>query len=267
LKTFGSRIINSSEMIYFSRDMEAWGETKIHTHDFVELEYIYSGRGIQEINGVEHEVTKGDVLFLQPGDAHSYRPMGRMSVINCIFLPKVLEELGSPDYQKIPLLTKLSGNDIFEFERLLLFMEQELANKQYGYVDVLKSYLGILLTRLFRYTQQTSPWSRKMQAVIEYIHANYRHIKPADVVAFSAYNQSYISKRFREEFGMTITAYIGRLRVEEAIRLLCDTDLSVEQVGVEVGFRDKKNFYKAFKDVTGTTPNVVRKRKKNNAGV
>lgn len=261
LKTWDVRsTIAPTEMIGFMRDFEAIESCPMHAHEFIELEYICSGKGTQIINNVKYNVSKGSVLFLKIGDIHSYHPIGRMSVINCVFLPRFLEDIDFLDCEHLPTITNLSGADIFEFERLLFFMEEELQKRRFGYAQMIKSCLSIILTMIFRYTQQQKGWSKKISAILEYIHANYREIKPSDVAMFFSYNQSYISKKFKDELGMTITSYINRLRIEDAVQLLCDTDLSAEQISEKIGYKNKKMFYKAFRDITGTTPYVFQRK-------
>ena len=64
MKTWEARsTIAPSEMIGFLRDFEAIEDCPIHSHEFIELEYIYSGKGTQFINDIQYDVSKGDVIF------------------------------------------------------------------------------------------------------------------------------------------------------------------------------------------------------------
>lgn len=49
-----------------------------------------------------------------------------------------------------------------------------------------------------------------------------------------------------------------QVRVEQAKRLLVQTDLPVQAVGEKVGFPNANYFFKLFKKMTGRTPNDYR---------
>jgi AraC family L-rhamnose operon transcriptional activator RhaR len=257
--------INPNEMICFIWDEDCVVDMPEHTHDFIELEYIYSGSGIQIVNGVEYPVSKGDVLFFNVGDVHSYRPIKDFSVINCMFLPCFIAKDNKTERENIsiadiPPVIKLNGSNIIEVERLIMQMEAEFNEKQLGYLEMLKNYLGIIIIKIIRSSRQSEGLNKKMLPIVEYIENNYADIRPLDVAQHTSYNQSYLSKMFKDNLGMTITEYINNKRIENAICLLEDTNYSVEQICYMVGFKEKKYFYKCFKKITGLTPSAIRKK-------
>ena len=93
---------------------------------------------------------------------------------------------------------------------------------------------------------------RKIQ---EYIEQN-----PGAELTLSAlaskcfYNPSYFSRLFKQKFHMSLTEYVTRKRIENAIWLLCSTTLSVDEISQKTGFVDRSTFYAAFSRITGTTP-------------
>ena len=64
----------------------------------------------------------------------------------------------------------------------------------------------------------------------------------------------------RDNAGLSFSKYHRGVRLVKAIELLSSTDLKVEMVAFEVGFRSKKNFYIAFEQWTGATPREFRAR-------
>ncbi len=55
----------------------------------------------------------------------------------------------------------------------------------------------------------------------------------------------------------------NQLRVQHAIELLTESNLStltIESVGKQSGFKTRSNFYTAFKEETGVTPNEYSKK-------
>jgi two-component system response regulator YesN len=72
------------------------------------------------------------------------------------------------------------------------------------------------------------------------------------------YNLSYVSRLFKAETGISYLKYLTDIRLQKARQLLCGTNLSICQVGKEVGYRDDKHFIKTFKREVGMTPSEYR---------
>jgi AraC-like DNA-binding protein len=68
----------------------------------------------------------------------------------------------------------------------------------------------------------------------------------------------HFSRRFKEAFGETPHQYVLSRRVERAQELLRNTELSVSEVCLEVGFQSLGSFSAAFHRVAGMTPTAYR---------
>jgi transcriptional regulator GlxA family with amidase domain len=66
------------------------------------------------------------------------------------------------------------------------------------------------------------------------------------------------ARAFRAETGTTPAAYVERLRIEAARRLLETTDLTVETVAGQIGLHRVETLYRAFRRRVGTTPDRYR---------
>ena len=73
-------------------------------------------------------------------------------------------------------------------------------------------------------------------------------------------NEQYFIRFFGSVTGASPLDYINRYRVEQAARLLKDTDTHVYEIAEECGFHNIGNFIKIFRSVTGETPHKFRKR-------
>lgn len=72
-------------------------------------------------------------------------------------------------------------------------------------------------------------------------------------------NPSYLSTLFKKETGLTLTDYVNRKRIEQAIFLLNTTNLQIQAIAQECGIPDVNYFTKLFKKQIGKTPSEYRK--------
>lgn len=96
--------------------------------------------------------------------------------------------------------------------------------------------------------------------ILAYIHHNYkRNISLKECANAYHMNVSHISRMFKKYLGMSFTGYINNLKINEAKKLLKDSNLSIKEVADRVGYNNMNYFYKNFKNNTGMTPNIFKK--------
>ena len=78
------------------------------------------------------------------------------------------------------------------------------------------------------------------------------------VAAQVGLNPSYFSTYFKQICGSSFKEYLNMVRVEEAKRLLANTDYSILDIAIAIGFDNQSYFSKVFKRVTGVTPGRFR---------
>ena len=67
-------------------------------------------------------------------------------------------------------------------------------------------------------------------------------------------NASYLSTLFKKETGITLTEFVNRSRIDQAIFLLNTTDMQIQSVAQNCGIPDVNYFTKLFKRMIGKTP-------------
>jgi YesN/AraC family two-component response regulator len=68
----------------------------------------------------------------------------------------------------------------------------------------------------------------------------------------------YFCKMFKKATGLTFTDYLGRVRVEQAKRLLLNPHLRVSEIAYAVGFQSLTHFNRMFRNLTGESPTRFR---------
>ena len=79
-----------------------------------------------------------------------------------------------------------------------------------------------------------------------------------EVAAHVHLHPSYFSTLFKSSTGSSFKEYLNMVRIEESKRLLSNTDYSIIDIAVAVGFEDQSYFSKVFKKYTGLTPKQFR---------
>ena len=126
-----------------------------------------------------------------------------------------------------------------------------------GLVEVAASALSGHLRRSSE-LRQLSP---RVSQAIEQIRGNYQ--TPLTVLAIADaihVSPSHLAHRFRLETGMSVKAYLTRLRVEMARRMLMETDAKLESIASAVGFCDAPHLSRVFVQYTRRRPGEYRRR-------
>ena len=89
---------------------------------------------------------------------------------------------------------------------------------------------------------------------------NYPSANPvSSMVEQSKLSESTFSRRFRKLNGISPMDYVQAVRVEEAKLRLEETDVTIDQISLEVGYEDSASFRRLFKRKTSMTPAEYRK--------
>lgn len=255
-----------------------------HLHEFVEMVYIASGTGVHSIDGVEYGVRRGDLLFINYRQVHSFRPDGEIGFFNVLLDPEWISERLIDSENAFELLTlsafshfrqavdpevalvHFSGEEQRHIESVLCRAQREQTERPVGYETVLKAYATVLLSMVFRKMSKGSPFDGVQGLDPEFLsyirNRCSEKLTLEDLAKKCFYNPSYFSRMFKEHVGMTVTEFINRSRLERVMELLQDSSLSVEEAAFRAGFRRKAGFYRLFRGETGMTPQEYRKSKK-----
>ncbi len=100
-------------------------------------------------------------------------------------------------------------------------------------------------------------------AAVQYIRARPSEpLRVEDVVDHVAVARRSLERRFKHRLRRTILAEINRCHVEEAKRLLRETDLQMPEVADRAGFRRPERLSEIFKRETGVSPSDFRRRRR-----
>ena len=105
-----------------------------------------------------------------------------------------------------------------------------------------------------RYRRNVGEW-------LEFIHNNlHRPLSLKEVAAHFQVSPSYASRLFKQEVGKTMISYINEERMKEALRLLNESNLSVREIALRIGYADPYYFDRLFRRYHAMTPREYRNR-------
>lgn len=104
-------------------------------------------------------------------------------------------------------------------------------------------------------------YSRETRNVLEYLSLHFtEEVRMDDLVKALNYSKAHISALFRNDTGLTIMQYMARMRCEKAAELLVNTEISIQNISMLVGYEDSNYFVKVFRREMGDTPSGYRKK-------
>jgi len=165
---------------------------------------------------------------------------------------------------------------VLEFALWAEHLAYENANKMYHFrsrTNYISDLMGMntfdeLRKWFITKFEETSAWigeriENQSESAVEkakkYMEENFsKDISLEDVSMKVDISSYYFSKLFKEETGSNFIEYLTQLRMEEAKRLLRDTEMSMKEICIQVGYSDPNYFSRNFKKYTGLTPTEAR---------
>ena len=128
--------------------------------------------------------------------------------------------------------------------------------RNYWDMSELQAELHFLVTDCFGNQRLDNLDKKELAAQIrQYLDSNY-HFSISNKMLSEQFGfvSSYLSSIFKEHCGLPPSEYIIQLRIEEAKKLLCESDLKIKDISLAVGYSDPLYFSRVFKKVVGKSP-------------
>ena len=105
--------------------------------------------------------------------------------------------------------------------------------------------------------------TQKIEPAMRYMNQYYKEpIKLEQLASLCCMSPNYFHKVFRNTLNMTPANYVTLLRMNTALQLLTDKQLTIKNIAYELGFTDDAHFCRSFKKYYGIPPGEYQKRKK-----
>lgn len=232
--------------------------------------YYFSNGLVEILLGNERQIIeKKGFIFISPSKSYTIaKSYGQRLVIKIKpeWINKLANTLGI-DYKvgEIFFLKQVLKESL-DLENLCEGLIQEATLKKTGYQLMLTSLINqiaIILLRNHLGVRQNPHLElsrfglvdRRLRRAIEYIHANYHQEIVLSEIAEAAFLSEYhFAHLFKKVTGLTPNNYLIAVRLEQAKKLLAETDESIANVSLAVGYTSQSHFTKVFRNFTGLTP-------------
>jgi AraC family transcriptional regulator, L-rhamnose operon regulatory protein RhaS len=240
------------------------GKSLLHNHAFVELVFILGGHSRHTAAGVTHRLEAGQFFVVAEQQRHIYDETAALQVINLLirnsFIAAHREFLaGVPGYAAVfaadggPFYVprRLTEAELQACLELVERLEQEGLGRTPGYVCQQEAWLLALIVQLCRFATQSRPAVAgarvRLAPVLAWLEQHLEADLPvSELAALAHLSERSLLRHFRTATGLTPHQYLLRLRLNQAARLLRESDASIAEIAWHCGFRDSNHFSYQF---------------------
>ncbi|MFY8020244.1 MAG: helix-turn-helix domain-containing protein [Bacteroidia bacterium] len=243
-----------------------------HSHDYEELIVLMKGKVSHFIDFANHEILAPAVIFVSKGKIHRIIPFLQddessawVIRFKSEFIPETTFQLYSFYHHHAHILMQ-EGMCFKRITVLCEMMQMEMESTHPDYA-VIKHLLGALFAMMEseRKKQKESDLSMNKTHHITFknflniLEQNFRRSEGVEFYAeklfMSTRNLNLICQQI---LNMSVSEIIETRKLIEAKNLLIHSQLSISEIGFELGYKDKSYFTSVFKKKSGQTPTEFR---------
>lgn len=264
----------------------------LHSHPTFELLHCVQGHALTHVNGAPIRIESGDSLFLRPGDIHDFLNDTDSSCTYFTFhfdiddarirrqLFHKMESLIRRDemmalhlslQEQIHTLLHLIGGAVEGGEcgdsRVVDDLDPIVGLRIYSCIfDLLASVAAIHRERAERAAiLPNTSLSFDQRDLAARMAAEFQQdinsgLRIQDVAQQFNISLSHCNRIFHEAYGMSPRRYLSQIILQEAKRLLIESEFTVEEVAGRLGFHSTSHFCRQFKRWMGVSPTHFRKK-------
>lgn len=261
------------------------GPRMLYDHQFL---YIHKGHGQVIIKDVVYQAKAGDLFYYGPTVPHTFSaepsdpflltgfhfdftqtfkdirvyPIG--SLVPSLFdYNLVTEEVCFTDFVGFPVYMNIRTDS--RIRELLLDMADEYEKERIFFNNCIN---GLFLKWIFIVARHVIALQEGMEGrdivlsqIVQFIQSHYyENLTNEELGEIFHFHPNYLNQMMLIHTGMTIHQYVIQLRIKRALNLILNTDKSICDISLEVGYEDIHYFSRLFKRKTGYTPSIIKDR-------
>lgn len=242
-----------------------WSSTlyERHAYPFEVWEEVISGSGFVTVNKINFSVRTGDIYRLPAGADHRLEGEKEKLWRKKYFLlagdmvPLLVEQFGFKEQYHFPGGAQHSKG-IFD---ILIEADKNCASDMH--LTAAEQFMK-LLWRLKYASLNVEPLHPVLplsQRLVRIIDQSFEHHLDLDrIAAYLQVSRSHLQTLFKRDIGITPYEYHLRRKFEKAKELLMQSNLTISEIAVRLGFHDRFHFSREFSRRFGIAPAAFRKK-------
>lgn len=237
------------------------GYVPFHWHSSIEIVCVLTGQLKFTINGQSFVIQKDEFIIVPSGIVHDVTNRPNTAYVFQIPLKVIKPYIShpelvtfnnsnknSPAYQRAVTLIKHFGYLQRTHPRSYLF------DSQIDFIALLK----LLFTMLNNPNAQV-PNNDTIKQLIIYINNHYTEkLSVAELAQHFGYNPNYLSRRFKQQMGLSLINYIYVVKLNQFYNELVNSDRDIRLLFKQNGLTNPRTARKIFRKMFGQLPNDVR---------
>lgn len=233
----------------------------MHLHDVLEVVFLHRGSSTVICGNRRYDLGPGDVFVSFPNQPHGYEN-SREVLSDVLIVPAAfLTPWRSQISQQIPAHPVLPAQS-WEDTGIPSLLDMIRPERKLLTQPILQGYAMVIVGKLLpllRLMPQPDQGGDTLHRLLRYVNQHYREpLTRSEIARAVGYNESYISHLFAQGLGTTLKDYITSLRLKDARQLLTQTDMTVSQISLLLGFGSIRSFNRAFAQEFHRSPSAYR---------
>ncbi len=246
--------------------------------------YLISGKAEIFIENEHYDFVPGSIFYCRAGSMYNIRtvhaelislnfdltqaknsriiPYSRTTIRDTKLIPTVeYDHVSDSEFINSHLFIA-HGSEYFKPLKTIL---EEYSTQKIYYKENSSAILKSILTLLHRHSiESTSNAIHAVSNLIDFIKENFNQPLNNEMLSnMTGYHEYHLNRLFSKHTGTSMHQYILNTRINEAKKLLLNTNLSLSSISEQIGFNSNTYFSTYFKRVIGISPLEFRKRFKN----
>lgn len=281
------RIFDDHANIFVNRHVYSANTTvtRLHRHNFFEINYVMKGHCTQNINNHHTVVLKeGDICIMNPTVKHNLSIVDdennyviNILIKNNLFYSTFLALLSSEQNMSGFFLNYMLSRDlennyqIFPIGHNMAIKDtvyriiNEYLNKDVYHETIIASLLIILFSLANRENEKIlssnefkNKKDAKITAFFQYLSIHYATATLVSTADYLHFTPNYLSSYIKKNTGKSFRYFLDQIKLSHAVNYLLNSNLSVSYISEILGFKQPCNFYNLIKKYHNTTPSEFR---------
>lgn len=247
-----------------------------HQHLRIEINYVKKGNCILHLDNESVTFREGEIMIITSDVNHLFEAGSEgTTLMQLEFLPEIFShfhlntgtETNGSSLTPVFLfseenrLIKIVNNVRIMRSVQRIVNELEAKSPYYQYLVVM--YYAELLILIYRYMDEAYLpicTNESLKKAIAYIRLNYHSdININNVAGHTGISERYLRNLFSQHLNLSPLDYLNQIRINKAVELLKNTEMSIKEVCFQCGFQSPQYFSRIFKQQMGVSPREMTK--------